>query len=189
MFKHLKAKWDSNVGPKDERLVAEENRLYAKMAKALLGIGILSMFYGNALRRAAGMFDDAALGSKYYTTFPPEMIVGIGIIICCALHTSSLTKQGIITTESRFAEVDACPTGFFAIYAALASVLVFASAFVLESFAQMQFDGLNGVYWMSNLALALFMAGIVFVGSLAALVLYYHDAKKNRKRIEAELED
>ena len=189
MFKQLKDRWDSYAGPKDERLVAEENRLYAKMAKALLGIGVLSMFYGNALRRAAGMFVEALLDSRYYWAFPPEMIVGIGIIVCCALHTSSLTRQGIITTESRFAEVDTCPIGFFATFSALASVLVFACIFALESFAQVQFVGLSGVHWMDNLTFALIMAGSIFVFTIITLVLYFYYAKKNRKRIEAELED
>ena len=35
MFKQLKDQWNAYVGPKDERLVAEENRLYAKLAKTL----------------------------------------------------------------------------------------------------------------------------------------------------------
>lgn len=188
MFKQIKDQWNAYVGPKDERLVAEENRLYAKLAKALLVIGIVSMYYGNALRRAAGMFSDSAVGSKFYSAFPPEMIMSLGIIIACTVFTSSLTKQGIIA-DNRFAEVDTCPTGYFTLCSAIGAVLVFAGAFVLEVLAQVQFVGFGGVYWVADLGLALFIAAFVFVGSLIGLVLYYRDAKKNRKRIEAELED
>ena len=41
----------------------------------------------------------------------------------------------------------------------------------------------------ANLAMAVVYAAMVFIGSMIGLVLYYRDAKKNRKRIEAELED
>lgn len=188
MFKKLKDQWNAYVGPKDERLVAEENRLYAKLAKALLAIGIVSMYYGNALRRAAGMFSDTAVGSKFYSAFPPEIIMSLGIIIACTVFSSTLTKQGVIA-DNRFAEVDTCPTGYFAICSAIGAVLVFAGAFVLEVLAQAQFVGFGGVYWVANVALAFFIAAIVFIGSLIGLVLYFRDAKKNRKRIEAELGD
>ena len=188
MFKQLKDQWNAYVGPKDERLVAEENRLYAKLAKALLVIGIISMYYGNALHRAAGMFSDTSIGSKFYSAFPPEMIMSLGIIIACTMFTSSLTKQGIIA-DNRFAEVDTCPTGYFAICSAIGAGIVFFGAFVLEVLAQAQFVGFGGVYWVANATLALFIAAIVFIGSLIGLVLYFRDAKKNRKRIEAELDD
>lgn len=188
MIKKLIAQWNAYVGPKDERLVAEENRLNAKLAKALLAIGIVSMYYGNALHRAAGMFSDTSVGSKYFMAFPPEMIMSLGIIIACSLFTGALTKQGVIA-DNRFAEVDTCPIGYFALCSAIGAGLVFAGAFVLEALAQAQFVGFGGVYWMANAVLAFFIAAFVFIGSLIGLVLYYRDAKKNRKRIEAELED
>ena len=186
MIKKLIAQWDAYVGPKDERLVAEENRLYAKLAKALLGIAAVSMYYGNALRRAAGMFNDAALGSKYFSAFPPEMITSLGIIIACTVFTSTITKQGVIS-DNRFADVDRVPMGYFAICAALGSGIVFACSFVMEALAQAQFVGFDGIYWMANAALSLFMAVVVLIGSMIGLVLYFYDAKRNRRRIEAEL--
>ena len=188
MFKQIKDQWNAYVGPKDERLVAEENRLYAKLAKALLVIGIISMYYGNALRRAAGMFSDTAVGSKFYSAFPPEIIMSLGIIIACTVFSSTLTKQGVIA-DNRFAEVDTCPTGYFTLCSAIGAALVFVGAFVLEVLAQAQFVGFGGVYWAASAALAFFIAAVVFIGSLIGLVLYFRDAKKNRKRIEAELDD
>jgi hypothetical protein len=104
------------------------------------------------------------------------------------VFTSSLTKQGIIA-DNRFAEVDTCPTGYFTLCSAIGAALVFVGAFVLEVLAQAQFVGFGGVYWAASAALAFFIAAVVFIGSLIGLVLYFRDAKKNRKRIEAELED
>ena len=186
MIKQLKEQWDSYVGPKDERLVAEENRLYAKLARALLVIGLVSVFYGNALHRAAGMFGDPAIKGKLYGAFPSEMVLCIGIIIVCTWYTSSLTKQGVIS-DNRFAEVDSFPAGYFALCSALGALAAFVGAFVVEALAQAQFAGFGGVYWAANAAMAAIFAIVVFVACMVGFWLYFRDAKRNRRRIEAEL--
>ena len=186
MIKKLMDQWNAYVGPKDERIVAEENRLYAKLAKALLVIVLVTMYYGNALRRAAGMFNDTALGSKYFSAFPPELALSLGVIISCTVFSLTLTKQGFIA-NNRFAEVDTCPTGYFANCSGIAAALIVLSVFVIESLAQAQFVGFAGVYWKANLAMAVVYAAVVFIGSMIGLVLYYRRARANHKRIEAEL--
>lgn len=188
MIKKLMDQWNAYVGPKDERIVAEENRHYAKLAKALLVIVLATMYYGNALRRAAGMFDDVALGGKYFSAFPPEMALSLGVVISCTAFSLALTKQGLIA-NNRFAEVDTCPTGYFATCSGIAAALIVLCVFVVESLAQAQFVGFAGVYWKANLAMAVVYATMVFIGCIIGLVLYYRRARANQRRIEAELED
>lgn len=187
MIKKLIAQWEAYVGPKDERIVAEENRLYSRLAKALIVITLVAIYYGMALRRAAGLFGDSALGSKYMGAFPPELILSFGIIITCTMYTTSLTRQGVIA-NNRFADVDTCPTSYFALCALLAAVVAAIGCFAVESFAQVQFVGPSGVYWVGNLAIGVFLGWVVFVGSFISYVLTYRDARKNRQRIDRELE-
>lgn len=187
MIKKLIAQWEAYVGPKDERIVAEENRAYSKLAKALLAISIVAAYYDNALRRAASMFNDSALGSKYLDAFPPHLVLSIGIVISCALFSSSLTKKGIIASN-RFAEVDHCPTDYFALCSGMGAAAILVCCFVVECLAQAQFVGLAGVYWIANLCIGCVVATLVFILSLAAMVLDYRHARKNLNRIEAELD-
>lgn len=187
MIKKLISQWEAYVGPKDERIVAEENRAYSKLAKSLLAVSIVTMYYSNALRRAASMFNDSAVDSKYMDAFPPHLFLSIGIVISCAIFSSTLTKQGIIA-NNRFAEVDHCPTNYFAICSGLGAAAILVCCFAVECLAQVQFVGIAGVYWIANLCIGCVMAVIVFVFSLAAMVLDYHHTRKRLDRIEAELD-
>ena len=188
MFTSLKEKWEAYVGPKDERLEALSNRYYARLARSLIVCASLCVYYDNALRRAASMFDESFEQSALANTVPTGMLLSLALATCCVLYVSRINKQGIVDIN-RFAETDTFPLGYFALCSALGAAAVALGIFAVESFAQVQFVGIQGTYWAANAAMGLFYASIIFPLCLLVSWFDYRSAKRNRKRIELELED
>ena len=139
-------------------------------------------------QRKRGRFKEQSLRNQSLWGGSWESRGGGAGLISCTAFSLALTKQGLIA-NNRFAEVDTCPTGYFATCSGIAAALIVLCVFVVESLAQAQFVGFAGVYWKANLAMAVVYATMVFIGCMIGLVLYYRRARANQRRIEAELED
>lgn len=183
----IKSKWNAYVGPKDERLEAEENKVYAKACKVLLVLCLVTMYYTQRLITVAHW--EGLVSDKFaFGTLRPDLFLSIMVIIVCVWIVGRFTKRGAFDSN-RFAQTDEFPVGYAALCSAAGGVGCGVGVFVMNVLAEVQILGLGGTFWMQNALIGLFLGTVVFALCMPVYYYVFRSAKKNREKAEALLED
>lgn len=175
-------KWNEYVGPKDERIVAEENRVY-KRACIAIAFGVIALaYYQTALDMAAMMGDLEPATTGITVGSLACLWVTIVFAVCCV----DLARKGLVE-NNRFGNVDRYPLGYFSLCSGIGAGITAAAMFLISVIAQWQVLGADGIFWAGDAAGALVAGVVVFALCSIAFPIYFHSAKKNRdKDLEPE---
>lgn len=181
----LVRQWRVYAGPKDERLEAENCRIY-RIGFLLLSFGVLIfLLYEATAKQVAWVHDNFPAHPGVFVS-PSELVLLVWFIatmvVCCALQS----RKGFVETN-RFGQTDVFPMGYFSIIAALsgaASAVVIAA---LRCIAELQIVSTAEVFWAANCALGLLFGAVVFAFTLLGFYLQFKSAKKYRERIDDTL--
>jgi hypothetical protein len=165
---------------RDERLVAEMNKVYA-LGYFMLSFGIcLDIYYGLSRAQIAFVRDLSVNAFDYVS--PVELIVLLLAQIVCLIVQ---TKRGL-TTTNRFVDTNHFPAGYYLILSGMAAIGGGLAAILLRILAEAQMLGatrITGESWLTagifgiSLTIGVFLA--VFILSYVAFKIAKRQEKKN----------
>lgn len=186
---NLIKRYNQIMGPKDERLEAEENKSM-KVGGTILLIGsVLSLYYAIMLDQVSSTADQpifTALGEKL---IPVHLLLILTILVAGVVSLTMQTRAGYFSSRKRFAEVDQVPWDFVTLFALFCGAIVGVLTCGMRIMAEVQIVGLENVAWMGDLAIGVIFFIMGFLVGFAAITLTIHDAIKRRRALESELED
>ena len=186
---NLIKRYNQIMGPKDERLEAEENKSM-KVGGTILLIGsVLSLYYAIMLDQVSSTTGQpifTALGEKL---IPVHLLLVLTILVAGVVSLTMQTRAGYFSSHKRFAEVDQVPWDFVSLFALFCGAIVGILTCGMRIVAEVQIVGLENVAWMGDLAIGIIFFIMGFLVGFAAITLTIHDAIKRRRALESELED
>lgn len=188
-FEDLKLvqKWREYAGPKDERLEAENAKIY-KLGFGLLSFGMLIiLFYEIIARQVAWVHSDASEMPHLFAT-PAEAAMYAWFVIVMLICVVLQTRKGYVDTN-RFGQTEHLPVGYFLLVSGLSGAALALVIAAMRCIAEAQIVPLESVFWLANLATGVFCGATIFAATFAALCATFFTAKKRRAKIEAELDD
>ena len=188
-FEDLKLvqKWREYAGPKDERLEAENAKIY-KLGFVLLSFGMLMiLFYEIIARQVAWVHSDASEMPHLFAT-PAEAAMYAWLIIVMLICVVLQTRKGYVDTN-RFGQTEHLPVGYFLLVSGLSGAALALVIAAMRCIAEAQIVPLESVFWLANLATGVFCGATIFAATFAALCATFFTARKRRAKIEAELDD
>ena len=157
-FEDLKIvqKWREYAGPKDERLEAENAKIY-KIGFVLLSFGMLMiLFYQTIARQVAWVHSNATeMPHRFVTPVEAAMYAWLVIVmlICAVLQT----RKGYVDTN-RFGQTEHLPVGYFLLVCGISGVTSALVIAVMRCVAEAQIVPLESVFWVANLATGAYFA-------------------------------
>ena len=116
-------KWREYAGPKDERLEAENAKIY-KIGFVLLSFGMLMIFFYQFIaRQVAWVHSDASeMPHGFATPFEAAMYLWLVLVmlICAGLQT----RKGYVDTN-RFGQTEHLPVGYFLLVSGLSGAALY----------------------------------------------------------------
>ena len=185
----LVKKWNEIMGPKDERLEAEENKVYKAVANIFMVGTILTLYYGISLGQVAYVTDHPILTELGDSVVTMQFPLTFTIMIASCVGLFMQTKSGYFSSRKRFAEIDHVPWGFVSLVSVGAGLIVGILTCVMRVLAEIQIVGMGNVMWFGDMAIGIVFFGIAFTICFVLMGYTVHDAIKRRQKLERELED
>lgn len=182
---YIARKWREYVGPEDERLKAEDARIYRAASIALMaGICMLILFdYQYSQILWARDISDT-----------PVFLSGLGtamfvlLFVVCTVSMIAQVKRGYTDTH-RFGRADSFPAGYFALVSGMSAASVALLIGIMRCGIELTLVDASEVYWAANFFVGLVYGIIVFALTWVLFYGTYRSAKRNRLKAEAEFED
>lgn len=184
---YLIRKWNEYMGPKDERLEAEENKSM-KVASYILLVGsVVSLYYWIMVNQVAYTTDHPVLTPLGDSVVSVQIPLSLTILVACGVSTGMQIRGGAFSSHRRYAEVDNIPWDYVAITALFCGAVLGILTCVMRILAEIQIVGIESVAWGGDLAIGVVFFGMGFVLGFGAMALLIHDAIKRRRELEREL--
>lgn len=186
---YLIRKWNEYMGPKDERLEAEENKSM-KVASYILLIGsVVSLYYWIMVNQVASITDHPVLTPLGQSVVPIDFLLIVTILAAGLASVGMQMRGGAFSSYKRYAEVDRMPWDYVAIFALFCGAGLGVLTCGMRILAEIQIVGIESVAWGGDLAIGVVFFGMGFVLGFGAMALLIHDAIKRRRELERELWD
>lgn len=186
---YLMRKWDEIMGPKDERLEAQECRSARASASILLVGAVISLYYAIMLNQVALTTDHPILTDLGETLVPVQALLMLTILVAGFVGIGMQLKGGAFSSYKRFAEVDCIPWDYVALFAVFCGVMVGLLTSITRIVAEAQIVGIANIAWAGDLAMGVVFFGIGFAVGFVAIACTIRDAIKRRRALERELEE
>lgn len=182
----LAQKWREYAGPKDERLEAENAKIY-KLWFMLLSFGMLMLLaYQITAQQVAWVHDGADEAFRLFAN-PVDAVMCawlfIVMIVCAVLQT----RKGYVDTN-RFGQTEHIPVGYFLLISGITGIASTLAIAAMRFIAEIQLVPIDGVFWGANLATGVGFGVVIFAAVFGALCLAFFEAKQGRAKIEAKLD-
>ncbi len=185
---YLTRKWNEIMGPKDERLEAEENKAMKAGANILLFGSIVSLYYAIMLSQVASTTDHPIMTVLGESLVPVQIPLMLTILAAGIVSMAIQLKAGAFSSYKRFAEVDNIPWGYVSLFAVFCGAVVGALTCGMRIVAEIQIVGVNNVAWLGDMAMGVVFFVMGFAIGFAAIACAIHNAVKRRREIERRLE-
>ena len=185
----LQQQWNQYVGPKDERIEAEMNRLY-KVGFIMLALGwLMLLYYDMLLQQVAAMESVDTTGAGFISIgFSSAASFG-WILLTCLVLIVMQCRRGFMDVN-RFGETETFPAGYFALVSAGVGVGLSLVVMLLRVLANVQVTGgADGMIWIIGLFVGGGSGVMVFLLCLLAFYLSFCSAKRNRRRLAREFDE
>ena len=185
----LTKKWNEIMGPKDERLEAEENKSSKVMATILLAGAVLTMYYNLSLQQVAYVTDHPIMTPLGESVDCTQLLLTLTILAASITALSMQTRAGYFSSRKRFAEVDRIPWDYVTLVAVVCGLILGMLTCGLRILAEIQIVGIDSVMWFGDIAIGIVFFALGFGCGMALMAYTIHDAIKRRQKLERELED
>lgn len=186
---YLIRKWNEYMGPKDERLEAEEGQATKASACILLAGCVLSLYYAIMVSQVASTTDHPVLTPLGEAVLPVQVPLTLTILAAGIIPLFMQMRKGMFSSYKRFAEIDSVPWDYVALFALFCGVVLGLLTGGMRILAEVQIVGVAGVSWLGDLAIGIVFFIMGFAVGFAAIALTIHDAIKRRRQIDRQLED
>lgn len=178
--------WNKFWGKPDEREEIENNKMYARAFIMLTALILFANYFAMQFPQLASVHHLDP--SPYQALSIFTNVIFVIIVIPCVYICVAGAKKGFAGAP-RFDESDTFPWSFALIFTAGSTALVCLAFYLCRCAAEVILVGASNVFWLSNIAVALFFAPPVFILVLGALYLHFRDSKKYLAKLMEELED
>lgn len=171
-------------GMRDERIVAETNKIYKKGFLAL-AFGLLVFFTYDTMRSQVafvnGLSDTVEVSLSLMILYAWLFVV----VLACALAS---TLKGFVD-DGRFAETDYFPAGYFALWSFCAALGSGFAVALLRALAEFELVGASGIMWAADAVLGFSFSILIFLACYANFYLAFRAAKRRRETLALRFED
>ncbi len=189
MTMYLIRKWNEYMGPKDERLEAEENKSM-KVASYILLVGsTMSLYYWIMVNQVANTTDHPVLTPLGASVVPVDLLLILTILAAGFASVGMQIRGGAFSSYKRYAEVDRIPWDYVASFALFCGAVLGVLTCGMRILAEIQIVGIENVAWFGDLAIGVVFFFMGFVVGFVAISLTINDAIKRRRLLEDELQD
>ena len=185
----LMDKWRQYAGTPDERIVADSCKGY-RIGYIALSIGyIAALYFDISWTQVASVHDVYEYANPGFSTSAPGIFFLLWFIVTDVALIVRQNRRGYVD-ESRFAETDRFPAGYFALISGMCGIAVMLVTALFRLIAELVLVGPAHTYWLGNIAVGLFFGIVVFGLCYLAFYCSFRSAKKHREAIAASfLED
>lgn len=182
-------RWNEYLGPKDERLEAEECK-QARVGALILLIGaIISLYYGIALDQVASTTGHPLQTELGARVVPMQLPLIATILVAGVVTVRMQIRSGSFSSRKRYAEVDSVPWGDVTLLAVGCGAIVAVLVCGMRIIAEAQIVGFDGIAWFGDIAMGVVFFGMGFALGFVAFAASIHDAIKRRRELEREWMD
>lgn len=185
---YLTRKWNEIMGPKDERLEAEENKSVKTGAYILLAGCVISMYYAIMLDQVASTTEHPLLTELGAEVVPVYALLTVTTLAAGAISIGMQIRAGMFSSYKRVAEVDVVPWDYVALVAVVCGAMLGVLTCVMRVVAEIQIVGIEHVAWGGDIAMGVVYFVMGFGLGFIFMAATIHDAIKRRRQLEAELE-
>ena len=178
-------KWREYAGPKDERLEAENAKIYS-LGFMLLSFGMLALLVYQIMAQQVAWVHNGGNGAFHLFANPVDAAMYAWLFIVMLVCAVLQTRKGYVDTN-RFGQTDCLPAGYFLLVAGLTGVASALAIAAMRCIAEAQIVPFESIFWAANLATGVVFGILIFAATFGALCLAFYDAKHHRAKIEAEL--
>ncbi len=171
-------------GQRDERIVAEMNKIY-RGGFFSLTLGVIIYLYYSLMRRQIALFND--IDSVPYLDFGEAFLYGwfmVTMIVCVIVQI----RKGFMD-DGRYAETDYFPAGYFALISLGAGLGTGVLAMLMRALAEWELLGAVQVNWLVDALIGISIAISVFVACFVAFYGAFLAARQRRRKTNECLED
>ena len=179
-------KWREYAGPKDERLEAENAKIY-KLGFMLLSFGMLALLVYQIMAQQVIWVHNGANDVFHLFASPVDAAMYAWLFIVMLVCAVLQTRKGYVDTN-RFGQADHLPTSYFLLVAGLTGVVSALAIAAMRCIAETQIVPFEDIFWAANLAIGVVFGVTIFAATFGALCLAFYEAKHRRAKIEAELD-
>lgn len=179
-------KWREYAGPKDERLEAENAKIYT-LGFMLLSFGMLALLVYQIIAQQVAWVHNGGNGAFHLFASPVDAAMYAWLFIVMLVCAVLQTRKGYVDTN-RFGQTDRLPAGYFLLVAGLTGVSSALAIAAMRCIAEAQIVPFESIFWAANLATGVVFGILIFAATFGALCLAFYDAKHHRAKIEAELD-
>lgn len=178
----LVRKWHEYVGPKDERLEAEEAKVY-KTGFMLLSTGTLVLLIYQLMAQQVAWIhkDDGASYDMFANPVEAAMYIWfVVVMVACAIMQA---RKGYVDTN-RFGQTEKFPAQYFTLISGLSGLVSAVAIFVMRTVAEIQFVPFEQVFLVQNLVMGAAFGVLLFFVTYGAFYLQYRSAKSARDKMD-----
>lgn len=179
-------KWREYAGPKDERLEAENAKIYT-LGFMLLSFGMLALLVYQIIAQQVAWVHNGGNGAFHLFANPVDAAMYVWLFIVMLVCAVLQTRKGYVDTN-RFGQTDRLPASYFLLVAGLTGVASALAIAAMRCIAEAQIVPFEGIFWAANLAIGVVFGVTIFAATFGALCLAFYEAKHRRAKIEAELD-
>lgn len=179
-------KWREYAGPKDERLEAENAKIYT-LGFMLLSFGMLALLVYQIIAQQVAWVHNDGNGAFHLFASPVDAAMYAWLFIVMLVCAVLQTRKGYVDTN-RFGQTDRLPASYFLLIAGLSGVASALAIAAMRCIAEAQIVPFESIFWAANLATGVVFGILIFAATFGALCLAFYDAKHHRAKIEAELD-
>lgn len=180
-------KYHDHLGPRDERLEKDSNRIY-KYGFVALAIFCLAVMYYQGSIDSVSTAHGIASSNVAQPVISPISLLAVGLIVISTAVGIGHVSKGIVDSN-RFADAESFSVGYYGLWT-LASALVFFLVMLTGRVAaEAQILGVDSIDW-TNALLAGVVSLIAFVPIFfIAFFVMYKMASKRRDKLTNELDN
>lgn len=186
---NLIERWNAYMGPKDERLVAENNRCMRVGYIILLAGAGIAAYYGIMVNQVADTTDTAIYTAVGQGVFPVSNVILIALLVSCLVTLALEMKAGVVDEHVRMAAIDRVPWDFCVIVGLISGALLGVITASMRMLAEWQIVGAANITWAGDIAIGVVFFGMAFALGTFGTAAFIASAIKQRQLLEQELED
>lgn len=179
-------RYNEIMGPKDERLEAQDCKIMRVAANILLIGSALSLYYAIMLNQVSDVSDKPIFTELGQSLVPVQIPLTLTILVAGFAITMMQTKVGFVSSRKRFAEVDRIPWDFVVLSSLGCGALIGVLTCAMRILAEMQIVGISNVMWFADIAIGVVFFTMGFIVAFIFISLGIRDAIKNRRKLESE---
>ena len=140
----LAQKWREYAGPKDERLEAENAKIY-KLGFMLLSFGMLTLLvYQIMAQQVAWVHDGAGEAFRLFAN-PVDAVMYAWLFIVMTVCAVLQTRKGYVDTN-RFGQTEHIPTGYFLLISGITGIASALAIAAMRCIAEAQIVSIESVF-------------------------------------------